>query len=126
MTDFTKQYRKVPLLDGPASLGWSMGSGVPGSMDGLILQSDWRKQPNNIPLKNGRFFVPQGTPLPLKYEEMWQQLPQNSMFMFARNVSSPDCCPSTFSSDMGCICTTPYQRRYVSRRRGNNKTWGKI
>ena len=42
----------------------------------------------------------------------------NSMFMFANNKSSPACCPSTFSTSTGCVCTTQPQRDYVGKRRG--------
>lgn len=42
----------------------------------------------------------------------------NSMFMFANNKSSPACCPSTFSTSTGCVCTTQAQRDYVAKRRG--------
>ena len=41
--------------------------------------------------------------------------PQN-MFMFANNRSSPNCCPSTFSTSTGCVCTTENQRKFVNRR----------
>ena len=111
------------LIEGPAELEWSMGTGVPGSMDGLIFTSDWRKKPNNVPLKDSKLYLPQGTPLPIKKNEIQQELPENSMFMLSKNVSSPYCCPSTFSSSGGCICTTPYQRKYVARMRGSNNSW---
>lgn len=114
-------------IDQPASLSWGMGQGVPGSFDGIILRpggsSSWRKQPNNVPQKKGRFFVPNGTPLPLKCEMMYQKFPENSMFYFAKNVSSPYCCPSTYSSNTGCVCTTPEQRKFVAQTRGNNKNF---
>ena len=42
-----------------------------------------------------------------------------SMFMFAYNQCHPECCPSTYSCDRGCVCTTPRQRRWLARR-GNN------
>ena len=49
----------------PAKLKFSMGNGVPGSYDGLKLKpeggSDWRRPPSNVPLLEGKFFVPQGT-----------------------------------------------------------------
>ena len=41
--------------------------------------------------------------------------PQN-MFMFSNNNSSPNCCPSTFSTSTGCVCTTENQRKFVNRR----------
>ena len=39
-----------------------------------------------------------------------------SMFMFKYNKSSPSCCPSTFSTSSGCVCTTENQRQFVNRR----------
>ena len=39
-----------------------------------------------------------------------------NMFMFYRNKSSPNCCPSTFSTSTGCVCTTQDQRDYIARR----------
>lgn len=73
-------------------------------------------------LLQGKFFVPQGTPLPLKHEEIYQTLPKDSMFLFAKNKSSPLCCPATYSSDQGCVCVTPQQVAYVAKYRGGNKT----
>lgn len=114
-------------VDNPAPVKWNMGQGVPGSLDGLYLYpggaSTWRKQPNNPPMFKGKMFVPQGTPLPLKCESVYQALPQNSMFVFARNVSSPLCCPSTYSTYGGCVCTTPQQRQLIGMMRGGNKTY---
>ena len=114
-------------VDQPASLSWGMGRGVPGSLDGIVLRpggaSTWRQQPNNVPKMKGRFFVPQGYSMPLKCEETYMKMPSNSMFMFAQNVSSPSCCPSTYSSSGGCLCSTPDQRRWVAQQRGNNKNF---
>lgn len=114
-------------VDQPANLNWEMGKGVPGSLDGLVLKpggsSTWRHQPNNVPKLKGRFFVPIGTPVPLKCEEMYQKFPSNSMFMFSQNVASPLCCPSTYSSPEGCVCSTPQQRRFVAQQRANNKNY---
>ena len=38
------------------------------------------------------------------------------MFMWANNVTSPLCCPSTFSTSTGCLCTTKNQRDFVASR----------
>jgi hypothetical protein len=111
----------------PAPVKWSMGKGVPGSLDGLYLYpggaSTWRKQPNNVPLLKGKMFVPQGTPIPLSCESVYQTLPENSMFYFAKNVASPLCCPSTYSTYGGCVCTIPQQRALLGEMRGGNKTY---
>ena len=112
----------------PAPVSYDMGRGVYGSYDNIRLIANnndgWRHPPSNVPLlKNPYLFVPQGTPLPLKSEMVYTQLPKDSMFMFSRNQASPECCPSTFSTSTGCVCTTPKQRGYVGEDRGNNKNY---
>ena len=42
-----------------------------------------------------------------------------SKFMFNFNKCSPRCCPSTYSSDCGCVCTSDKQRNFINRRGGN-------
>lgn len=44
-----------------------------------------------------------------------------SMFLFTHNQCHPDCCPSTYSCDRGCVCTTEQQRNFVHTR-GHNRT----
>lgn len=48
--------------------------------------------------------VYQGTPLPLAYETRLATSPVDSMFYLARYRCSPDCCPSPYSCDHGCVC----------------------
>jgi hypothetical protein len=38
------------------------------------------------------------------------------MFMWANNITSPQCCPSTFSTSTGCLCTTKNQRDFIAAR----------
>ena len=38
------------------------------------------------------------------------------MFMMANNITSPLCCPSTFSTSTGCVCTTKNQRDFIASR----------
>ena len=38
------------------------------------------------------------------------------MFMWANNVASPLCCPSTFSTSTGCVCSTKNQRDFIAGR----------
>lgn len=45
------------------------------------------------------------------------------MFMFAHNQHRPECCPSTYSSSLGCVCTTDKQRKFLNMR-GANRTDG--
>jgi hypothetical protein len=101
-------------------------------------QCGWRKPPCDVKLlSNIGFVTPTG--IEKKYERMDKpdadgnpynldlNLPSvsgdkndpNAMFMFAYNQSSPDCCPSTFSTSTGCVCTTKKQREYINKRGGN-------
>lgn len=42
------------------------------------------------------------------------------LFMFANNEASLNCCPSTYSTDRGCVCTTEKQDQFIRRRGFNN------
>jgi len=46
-----------------------------------------------------------GTPIDLK--DKFMALPQEPMAYFAKHKASPDCCPSNYSSNGGCVCWTP-------------------
>ena len=74
-------------------------------------KNNWRHPPCVNKLKGKNMWVPQGTPLPLRNEMIYSELPNPSMFYFAQNYSSPACCPSTYSTDSGCVCTTPQQQK---------------
>ena len=41
------------------------------------------------------------------------------LFIFKNNQVKPECCSSSYTSDMGCVCTTPQQRQYINMRGGN-------
>jgi len=43
----------------------------------------------------------------------------DSLFIFRDNQAKPGCCASTYSSDMGCVCTSPQQRSFINMRGGN-------
>ena len=115
----------------PASINYKMGEA-----DGIKLnncpESYWRHPPANERLISSRIYVPQGNSLPLGPNT---SLPvssgptvdgtkntPNDMFMFAYNECRPECCPSTYSCDKGCVCTTEQQRKFIGETRGNNKT----
>lgn len=49
------------------------------------------------------------------------ELGMDNLFMFRDNKVDPSCCPSTYSSDLGCVCSTPNQRTFINSR-GNNRT----
>jgi hypothetical protein len=111
-------------IDAPAPVSYSLGQGIMGSYDGLILrprgESSWKKYPNEAPLLKGPLFVPQGTPLPLgDFNPMTP--PENSLFVFARNISSP-LCASTYSTSTGQVCSNKWQRDYIGMYRGGNRT----
>ena len=110
-------------IDTPAPVNYDMGKGVYGSYDGIRLIANkydgWRKQPADVPLLKNKLFVPQGTTLPLANEMVYSQIPTDSMFYFARNQAKPECCPSTYSSSMGCACMCPEQLKYLNSRGGN-------
>ena len=41
-------------------------------------------------------------------------------YMFYHNKSSPSCCPSTYSTSTGCVCTSKEQRLLLNTRGMNN------
>ena len=110
-----------------------------GPFSDLVLrpeESNWRHSPSNLPLyKPSSLYTPQGTPLPLIQDKKLKEIPYNSngptvdgtnktsknMFMFAYNQCRPECCPSTFSCDRGCVCTTEQQRQFINSRGINKK-----
>ena len=121
--------------------GGIMGPKVqaPGSQmpyDGLCLKTGnneyWMKSPDNEPLlPNDTLYTYLGSEGPIKMKISDQAAligppvdgvkgSPEKMFMFANNRSSLSCCPSTFSTSTGCICTTENQRDYVAERGGNN------
>jgi hypothetical protein len=102
-----------------------------GPYDGLLLTTDNPKSKylklNNVSLASKEdMCVYQGIDLPLDckktlYSGMGPSVTgvegdDQNMFMFYRNKSSPECCPSTFSTSTGCVCTTQDQRDYITRR----------
>ena len=104
--------------------------------DGLCLKTgnaeQWRHSPANVPLiSNDNLYTIQGHDSPLKpvisdpsslSGPSLDGTPDqpNKMFMFANNQSSPSCCPSTFSTSTGCVCTTDKQMDFVAARGYNN------
>ena len=64
--------------------------------------SSWRGTEPNVPLTG-----PAVEPGP------------DQLFLFKNNQVKPECCSASYSSDMGCVCTTPEQRNYLNTRGGN-------
>ena len=48
------------------------------------------------------------------------ELKNISNFTFTQNVSSPDCCPSIYSSSTGCVCNNQTQNQFIQSRGGNS------
>ena len=105
----------------------------PGCWAGLRLSNtegncDWRHPPCNEPL-NPEVMVFSKNP-ELEYRQGLVEGVENryfpsvdgtkdgkkNMFMFAHNKCSPDCCPSTYTCDRGCVCTTEKQRNFLASR----------
>ena len=81
-----------------------------GPFDGVGLTcpdgvSKWKCNTPNEPL-NGPAFEPGA----------------DSLFMFKNNQCKPECCPSSYACDGGCVCTTPDQRQVIATRGGNRTT----
>jgi hypothetical protein len=109
-----------------APIDYNMSKGVYGSYGGLVLKppgnSSWKAYPDETPLLKNPIFVPQGAGVPLKNEEVPVNIPNDSMFVFAKNRSSPYC-KSSFSTSTGQVCTTKEQRDLIGLNRGQNKSY---
>ena len=105
-----------------------------GPFDGLCLQTgnkeSWMKSPDNTALiPNDALFTylsSQGPLKPVFTDNSALTGPSidghpesaKKMFMFANNRTSPNCCPGTFSTSTGCVCTTENQRDFIASRGG--------
>ncbi len=109
-----------------APVNFNVGNGVLGSYDNLLLNTTckegWRAPPCNPPQTSNRVYVPQGTPLPLKNEVIYAELPKDSMFIFSNAVANP-VCRSQYSSDRGQLCLGSNEIKYIGEMRGANKTY---
>lgn len=52
-------------------------------------------------------------------EKPYEMANDTELFMFEKNKIGADCCPSPFSSDIGCICLTDAQTKEFASRGGN-------
>ena len=109
-----------------APVNFNVGNGVIGSYDNIKFETgcsdSWKSPPCNPPSKSSLMWLPQGTPLPLKNEMIYSELPKDSMFIFDRTVASPNC-RSSFSTDRGQLCTSSIVRKYIGEERGLNKSY---
>ena len=116
VSHFLKEEKENKNIENFAPTDYSMGK-----YSNLMLKpdscSDWRKAPACNKLYS-KVYVPQGNQLPLKpnFSKPINEGPpvdgnseedkRKDMFIFAYNKSSPECCPATYATSTGCICTT--------------------
>lgn len=88
----------------------------------------WRHPPSNLPLvKDTVIYSPIGDGIKLTQDMTSTYYPSvdggkdsnKFMFTLANNQCRPGCCPSTYSCDFGCVCTTEQQRDMIAGRGGN-------
>tara|TARA_B100000674_G_C37981268_1_gene982512 strand:- start:11219 stop:11935 length:717 start_codon:yes stop_codon:yes gene_type:complete len=100
--------------------------------DGVCLKTgneeSWFGGPDNVPfVPNDELYTYFSPQAPLKAVKTDNSQTQGNpidgvkgspekMFILANNRSSLNCCPSTFSTSTGCICTTKKQRDFISSR----------
>ena len=103
-----------------------------GPYDGIMLKTGneecWMKSPDNTALvpNDGLYsYLSSQGPIKMKLSDQAAlngppvdgvKGSPEKMFMLANNVTSPLCCPSTFSTSTGCLCTTKNQRDFVNSR----------
>ena len=103
-----------------------------GPYDGLCLKTGnneyWKKSPDNTELiPNDQLFTYLGSQGPIKMALSDQAAlsgpsitgkkgAPEKMSFFANNQASLSCCPSTYSTSTGCICTTEDQRNFINSR----------
>jgi len=108
-----------------APINYNMGVNIPGSYSNIVLKTigngGWHKGPINTTLKGNKLYVSQGTPINPNFTPT--VLPSDSMFMFSQNYASPACCPSVYSTDTGCVCTTKEQQDFLGLHRGGNQSF---
>lgn len=96
------------FLENAGSSGLGKNKSEPiGAFDGVRVtptggQSSWRGTAPNEPLMGPPF-----------------QPGPDELFIFKNNQSKPECCSATYSSDTGCVCSSPQQRNYINMRGGN-------
>ena len=100
--------------------------------DGLCLKNTgseyWKHLPQEAPLlSNANLYTYFGSEGPLEVR-LSNQDPltgppidgvdgsPEKMAILSNNIASPLCCPSTFSTSTGCICTTKNQRDFINSR----------
>ena len=103
-----------------------------GPYDGLCLKTGnteyWMKSPDEtalVPNEGLYTYLSSQGPIKIKLSEQAAlrgppvdgvKGSPEKMFMWANNVTSPLCCPSTFSTSTGCVCSTKNQRDFIAAR----------
>ena len=96
----------LTMLKG-ASLDYRMGSDI---------QSSWENKPEmrfNGPNDWYKGLENNVAPNPQ------QMIAGGKMDILSENKYDPKCCPSTYSSSMGCACVSPEQAKYLNESGGN-------
>lgn len=103
-----------------------------GPYDGLCLKTGnkeyWMKSPDEtslVPNDNLYTYLSSQGPIKMKISDQNNLIgppvdgvegSPKKMFMWANNITSPLCCPSTFSTSTGCLCTSKNQRDFIAAR----------
>jgi hypothetical protein len=91
----------------------------------------WMKHPCNVPLlKDVDIYNPTGESKKITPDVLSEGLPsvdgtedeRKKLFMFTYNQCRPECCPSTYTCDRGCVCTTEQQRKFLNTRGSNRNS----
>ena len=90
------QPKETPSIINPADVNFIQGNSVPLN----DYSTQWENN-RHVPTVDGSSGGP------------------HSMAMMSFNKCSPDCCPSTYSCNGGCVCETKAQQDLLSNRGGN-------
>jgi len=89
------------------------------------VQEKFMQQERGMPLQTGTVSGYSGAspllgaePMPTP-EHPYDQTNDASLYAFANNKQSAECCPSPFSGDLGCVCLTNQQKAEFAGRGGN-------
>lgn len=100
--------RCVNVKEGLAPIDYQMGKDIPSSW---INWAD--KKQEGAPVSAGALLAGNVAPNPN------EQLEQGQLFMFSGTNFSPECCPSSYSSSLGCACFSAQQMDFLNERGGN-------
>lgn len=131
----SKYYTTTTTHEGFASpLAYGMRTSAIGKYDGLVLTDDMKEypfmEPSNVYTNTYQGFSGPLTNNITSTLDIGDEAPSvdgtlnapKDMFMFAYNQCRPECCPSAFSCDRGCVCLTDEQKKLLSYR-GTNSTY---